>query len=78
MFLKTLLLSGSVTMLYTASGGKPTSTLKLRLEREPLGMVTCKNVVERLIILYENIFVHQSINGVDDHASNGQKTQKMI
>ena len=41
-FLKTLLLSGSVTILYTASGGNPTSTSTLRLQREPLGTVTCQ------------------------------------
>jgi len=41
-FLKTLLLSGSITILYTASGGSPTSTSTLRLQREPFGTVTCQ------------------------------------
>jgi hypothetical protein len=41
-FLKTLLLSGSVTISYTASGGNPISTLALRLQREPLGTLTCQ------------------------------------
>ena len=41
-FLNTLLFSGSIMMLYTASGGNPALNLRLRLQREPSGTVTCK------------------------------------
>lgn len=43
-FLNTLLFSGSIMMLYTASGGKPALNLRLRLQREPSGTVTCKQI----------------------------------
>jgi len=36
------LFSGSIMMLYTASGGNPALNLRLRLQREPSGTVTCK------------------------------------
>ena len=39
-FLKTLMLLGSVTILYTAPGGSPTSTFTLRLQREPCSTLT--------------------------------------
>lgn len=43
MFLKTLLFSGSMIMLKTASGGNPTLTLRFKSQREPLGTVTCNS-----------------------------------
>lgn len=44
-FLKTLRLLGSVTMLYMASGGSPTSTVIFRLQREPSGTLIYTNFI---------------------------------
>lgn len=52
-FLKTLLLSGSITILYTASGGSPTLTLTLRLQREPFGTLTCQREILESRIPYK-------------------------
>jgi hypothetical protein len=41
MFLKTRLLLGSVRILYTASGGIPSSNRESNLHKVPVGTVTC-------------------------------------
>jgi hypothetical protein len=75
-FFKTLMLLGSVTILYTAPGGSPTSTFTLRLQREPFGTLTLFTNVredERREFLFSFALILIMLTAMRDYATEVKK-----